>query len=131
MAITLINNKVIAQQAVGGFSDLIVGKDGYLLVENAAAVRLDGNGAEVVIRDEGSGFNKDELAHAANPEDPLAHLDVREKLGLREGGFGLMITRGMVDEVRHNEVGNEVTLIKRFAPDGGDDPTAPDNGLHS
>ena len=50
MAITLINNKVIAQQAVGGFSDLIVGKDGYLLVEDAAAVRLDGNGAEVVIR---------------------------------------------------------------------------------
>lgn len=50
MAITLINSKVITQQAVGAFSDLVIGKDGYLLVENAPAVRLDGNGAEVVIR---------------------------------------------------------------------------------
>ena len=30
--------------------------------------------------------------------------------------FGLLICQGMVDEMRHNEQGNEVTLIKRFAP---------------
>jgi anti-sigma regulatory factor (Ser/Thr protein kinase) len=47
-------------------------------------------------------------------------MGVREKLGLREGGFGLLITNGMVDEMRHNETGNEVTLIKRFRPDGTD-----------
>ncbi len=55
------------------------------------------------------------LPHAAVPGDPFTHLDVREKLGLRAGGFGLLICQGMVDEMRYNDVGNEVTLIKRFA----------------
>ena len=27
-----------------------------------------------------------------------------------------MISRGMVDELRYNDQGNEVTLIKRYAP---------------
>lgn len=70
---------------------------------------------EIVIRDQGPGFDPRDLPHAAAPDDPLAHLDVREKLGLREGGFGLLISRGMVDELKYNEPGNEVTLIKRFA----------------
>ena len=43
-------------------------------------------------------------------------MDVREKLGLREGGFGMMISRGMLDELRYNSRGNEVTLVKRFSP---------------
>ena len=47
--------------------------------------------------------------------DPFSHLDVREKLGLRAGGFGLLISQGMVDEMRYNDLGNEVILIKRFA----------------
>ena len=72
---------------------------------------------ELVIRDQGSGFDRSQLAHAANFEDPLAHMDVRRSQGLREGGFGLLITRGMVDELRHNEAGNEVTLTKRFSAD--------------
>ena len=75
---------------------------------------------EIVIRDQGGGFNPAHLAHAASDDDPIAHMDVREKLGLREGGFGLMISRGLVDELRHNEVGNEVTLIKRFSTPGVD-----------
>jgi hypothetical protein len=27
-----------------------------------------------------------------------------------------MICKGMVDELRYNDAGNEVTLIKRFSP---------------
>jgi len=69
---------------------------------------------EIVIRDEGPGFNPREVPHAARPDDPIAHMDVREKLGLREGGFGMMISRGMLDELRYNAKGNEVTLVKRF-----------------
>jgi DNA-binding response OmpR family regulator len=69
---------------------------------------------EIVIADEGPGFNRADLPHAAQPDDPFSHLDVRDKLGLRAGGFGLMISRGMVDELRYNDAGNEVTLIKRF-----------------
>jgi DNA-binding response OmpR family regulator len=73
---------------------------------------------EIVVRDQGSGFDRDNLPHASSPDDPFSHLDVRDKLGLRTGGFGLMICRGMVNELRYNDVGNEVTLIKRFSKDG-------------
>ncbi len=76
--------------------------------------RIHADRVEIVVRDQGSGFDRSRLDHAASADDPVAHMDVREKLGLREGGFGLLITDGMVDEMRHNEAGNEVTLIKRF-----------------
>lgn len=65
-----------------------------------------------VITDQGEGFNPQSLPHAANDEDPVAHMTIREKLGLRDGGFGILITKGMVDEFRYNDAGNEVTLIK-------------------
>jgi DNA-binding response OmpR family regulator len=80
--------------------------------------RIYDDRVEIVIRDEGEGFDPHNLPHAAVASDPIAHMDVREKLGLREGGFGLLISRGMVDEMRYNDVGNEVTLIKRFDPAG-------------
>ena len=69
---------------------------------------------KVVITDQGAGFDPQRLPHAASDEDPVSHLSMREKLGLRDGGFGIMISRGMVDEVAYNAAGNEVTLIKRF-----------------
>jgi DNA-binding response OmpR family regulator len=70
---------------------------------------------EIVVRDQGTGFDRSNLPHAAIADDPFTHLDVREKLGLRAGGFGLLICQGMVDEMSYNDQGNEVTLIKRFA----------------
>lgn len=76
--------------------------------------RVHPDRVEIRVRDEGPGFNPEDVPHAARPDDPLAHLDVRDSLGLRAGGFGLMIARGMLDELRHNARGNEVTLIKRF-----------------
>ncbi len=80
--------------------------------------RIHEDRVEIVIRDQGSGFDRAKLAHAASAQDPIAHMEIREKLGLREGGFGLLITDGMVDEMRYNESGNEVTLIKRFQAPG-------------
>jgi CheY-like chemotaxis protein/anti-sigma regulatory factor (Ser/Thr protein kinase) len=76
--------------------------------------RLHPDNVTIIIRDQGSGFNPQSLPHAANEEDPIAHMNIREVLGLREGGFGLLISRGLVDEMRYNEEGNEVTLVKRF-----------------
>lgn len=76
--------------------------------------RIHEDHLEIVIQDQGTGFDRDRLPHAAVPDDPFSHLDVREKLGLRAGGFGLLICQGMVDEMRYNDAGNEVTLIKRF-----------------
>jgi DNA-binding response OmpR family regulator len=76
--------------------------------------RIHEDRLEIVVQDQGPGFDRNALPHAAAPDDPFTHLDVREKLGLRAGGFGLLICQGMVDEMRYNDAGNEVTLIKRF-----------------
>ena len=62
----------------------------------------------------GPGFDPKELSHAANAEDPTAHMEVRDEKGLRVGGFGIMLTRGLVDELKYNSTGNEVRLVKRF-----------------
>jgi DNA-binding response OmpR family regulator len=67
-----------------------------------------------VITDQGAGFDPARLPHAAKDDDPVTHLSIREKLGLRDGGFGIMISKGMVDEVEYNQTGNQVTLVKRF-----------------
>jgi anti-sigma regulatory factor (Ser/Thr protein kinase) len=67
------------------------------------------------IADPGEGFDLERLAHAAisNPDsDPLEHARVRESLGLRPGGLGLLMTRALVDEVLYNEKRNEVVLVK-------------------
>jgi len=67
------------------------------------------------IADPGEGFDIDRLGHAAicNPDDdPLGHDRVRQEMGLRPGGLGLVMTRALVDEVIYNEKRNEVVLIK-------------------
>jgi len=67
------------------------------------------------IADPGEGFDISGLAHAAisNPEDdPLAHDRVRQAMGLRPGGLGLVMTRAFVDDVIYNEKRNEVVLVK-------------------
>jgi len=67
------------------------------------------------ISDPGEGFTLDEIPHAAiaNPDDdPLRHMDYREAQGMRPGGFGVLLTQQLIDELVYNEQGNEVTLIK-------------------
>ena len=88
--------------------------------------RIHADRVEMIVRDQGPGFDRSKLPHAATAENPVGHMGVREKLGLREGGFGLLITHGMVDEMRYNEAGNEVTLIKRFQPEPSPDEPRPD-----
>jgi CheY-like chemotaxis protein/anti-sigma regulatory factor (Ser/Thr protein kinase) len=76
--------------------------------------RIDPEKVAIVIQDTGPGFNPNELAHAATQDDPIAHLPIREALGLREGGFGILMARAMVDELQYNDKGNEVRLVKFF-----------------
>jgi CheY-like chemotaxis protein/anti-sigma regulatory factor (Ser/Thr protein kinase) len=67
------------------------------------------------IADPGEGFNIDDLPHAAisHPStDPIAHMEVREKKGIRPGGFGLLMVRESVDELLYNEKRNEVVFVK-------------------
>jgi anti-sigma regulatory factor (Ser/Thr protein kinase)/CheY-like chemotaxis protein len=67
------------------------------------------------IRDPGAGFRFEQLPHAAvsNPvEAPFEHAEVRQRLGLRPGGFGILLARSLVDELIYNETGNEALLVK-------------------
>jgi DNA-binding response OmpR family regulator len=78
--------------------------------------RIDPTSVTLIIKDQGPGFDPRHLPHAASDEDPIGHIEIRNELGLREGGFGIMLARGLVDEFRYNRQGNEVTLVKRFDP---------------
>lgn len=73
------------------------------------------------VRDPGEGFSFENLAHAAvgsSPEDPFRHVEVRREAGMRPGGFGLLISRKIADEVIYNETGNQVLLVK-YLPEPG------------
>jgi two-component system, OmpR family, response regulator len=73
--------------------------------------RIDSEKVTIDIKDTGPGFNPQNLPHAAQSDDPIGHMMVRETLGLREGGFGILMSRGLVDELEYNEKGNEVRLV--------------------
>ena len=64
--------------------------------------RFTADEAEFRIRDEGPGFDPGNLP---NPTEPT-NLE-------RPSGRGLLLIHSFMDEVRHNQTGNEVTLIKR------------------
>jgi anti-sigma regulatory factor (Ser/Thr protein kinase) len=67
------------------------------------------------IADPGPGFKFEGLTHAAvgyAGHDPMAHLEERDKKGLRPGGLGIFMTRELVDDLVYNEAQNEVLLVK-------------------
>jgi CheY-like chemotaxis protein/anti-sigma regulatory factor (Ser/Thr protein kinase) len=64
--------------------------------------RLTGEEAAITLTDEGPGFDPSRLP---DPTDP-------ENIG-KISGRGLLLIRTFMDEVRFNETGNEITLIKR------------------
>jgi anti-sigma regulatory factor (Ser/Thr protein kinase) len=74
--------------------------------------RVEADRIALVVRDTGAGFDRRNLPHAARFDDPIAHFAVREARQLREGGFGILMASGLVDELNYNEAGNEVTLVK-------------------
>ncbi len=67
------------------------------------------------IKDPGDGFDPERLEHAAinNPDDdPLRHFFARSEQGMRAGGFGILLTSQMVDELVYNERRNELLFVK-------------------
>ena len=70
------------------------------------------------VHDPGSGVRWEAINHAAvgNPEGDLTHhIGVRDEKGMRPGGFGILIAKGVVDELIYSEIGNEVLMIKYTA----------------
>ena len=92
------------------------GFDPHKVVE-VAAVRT-ARAVVFYVRDPGSGFGRDSIPHAAvsNPhDDPTAHLTHRAAEGMRPGGFGILLARGIVNELIYSEIGNEVLLITHLS----------------
>lgn len=71
--------------------------------------------AEFTIRDEGPGFDTSQLPDASNPESHG-----------KAAGRGVILMRTIMDEVRFNSSGNEVTLVKRPPVEKDDMPPADD-----
>jgi anti-sigma regulatory factor (Ser/Thr protein kinase) len=65
-------------------------------------------------KDPGPGFNVHAPTMVASEDDPLTHLEEREAVGKRAGGFGLLMASKLVDEVYFNERGNQVILVKHL-----------------
>jgi DNA-binding response OmpR family regulator len=75
------------------------------------------------VKDPGDGFTLDEIPHSAigSPnEDPMQLLEYREELGMRPGGYGVLLAQKLVDELIYNQKGNDVLLVKylNLAPKG-------------
>ena len=68
--------------------------------------RLENDKVCYVVRDQGRGFDHQNLPDPKNPESFF-----------KPSGRGLLMIRSFCDEVRWNETGNEITLIKNL---GGD-----------
>lgn len=66
------------------------------------SLHADKEQATFTIRDEGGGFSCADLRDPTKPEN----LE-------RAGGRGLLLIHAFMDEVRHNDVGNEIVMIKR------------------
>jgi two-component system, OmpR family, response regulator len=67
------------------------------------------------IADPGKGFSLQALPHAAisNPDgSPIKHVEYREEQGQRAGGFGILMSRHLVDELLYNQRGNAVLAVK-------------------
>jgi serine/threonine-protein kinase RsbW len=69
---------------------------------------LSAAGARFTVRDEGPGFSRDGLP---DPTDPLRLLV--------PNGRGLLLISHIMDEVRHNECGNEICMSRRVAQSHG------------
>jgi anti-sigma regulatory factor (Ser/Thr protein kinase) len=69
-------------------------------------------------RDPGPGFHGQALPHAAisyTPGDALSHTEHRAEIGMRPGGFGILLARHYADELIWNEAGNELIMVKHLA----------------
>ena len=72
--------------------------------------RVTDGEATFVIRDEGPGFDPNSLPDPTDPENLL-----------KPSGRGVLLIRTFMDDVRFNETGNEITMVKRYTPaDCGD-----------
>lgn len=120
----------VCEDVAGAFRELLMngiehgGKNDPRKRVRAALLRTS-RSLIVHIHDPGSGFSMDFLPHAAisNPDDaPIRHVEIRAEEGKRPGGFGILMTRNLVDELLYNERGNAVLFVKYLNRAAGPGP---------
>jgi DNA-binding NtrC family response regulator len=109
-----------AEDIAAAFRELLIngiehgGKSGAGKRVRASLLRTS-RAVMTYVADPGKGFSLDTLPHAAisNPDDsPTKHIEYREEQGQRPGGFGILMSRHLVDELLYNERGNAVMAVK-------------------
>jgi len=46
------------------------------------------------------------------PQEPIRHMSVREQMGLRPGGYGILLASQVIDELIYNQKHNELIFVK-------------------
>ncbi len=64
------------------------------------------------VEDEGKGFDTETLRDPS--VDPLSHIAKRAAEGKRPGGYGIFLTRKLMDDLTFNDRGNIVVMTKYF-----------------
>ncbi|MCP4941883.1 MAG: response regulator [Planctomycetaceae bacterium] len=80
--------------------------------ERKVTIKLEASNDQVTftIRDDGPGFDAAALRDPTDPENIE-----------RAGGRGLLLINAFMDEVSHNELGNEIRMVKRKATGDGEE----------
>ena len=80
--------------------------------ERKVTIKLEASNEQVtfIIRDDGPGFDAAALRDPTDPENIE-----------RAGGRGLLLINAFMDEVSHNELGNEIRMVKRKASGDGEE----------
>jgi anti-sigma regulatory factor (Ser/Thr protein kinase) len=94
----------LRQRADDGYYDLITtrrAREPYLSRQVTVAMRFSQSSLTIVVRDQGKGFDRNQLMDPTAPEN-------LERLS----GRGVLLMRAYTDTVSWNDVGNEVTLTK-------------------
>jgi len=71
-------------------------------------LRISDDKLTVVVRDEGEGFNPDEVGNPLDPENIL-----------KPSGRGIFLMRALMDEVKYDKKGTEVRMVKYKKPPKG------------
>ena len=87
----------------GGFSGTMV------------AAQLARKGIETILIEGGCRAGRGIAYSTTEPAHVLRAAMHRDHVGLRAGGFGILIARQIVDELVYNERGNEVLLIRHLS----------------
>jgi CheY-like chemotaxis protein/anti-sigma regulatory factor (Ser/Thr protein kinase) len=94
-----------------GYQDLVRQRSiepGYKERRIEVEARITRNEAAFAIRDEGAGFDSSNLPDPTDPENIE-----------KASGRGIFLMRAFMDEVRYNDTGNVVVLVKRRAAGNG------------